>query len=366
MMEFNLEDIIGIVAVFQSALLVIFFLTNKRGDSTGNKIFAALLFTFMLSIGNSLTTTDALFKHFHSYRKILILIGQSAFLIAPLLYFYFKSIITNNFAFSKKDLLHAIPFGIGFVCFSILVYLVKDLHLFGFFYRFIYSGGLLLQQLLYIGIIIRLLKKHNLPLKNLFSKVTDTKLSWLRFFLVGYILIWNMKLQTFLIGNIHLYPGFCPYRESLYFLTMFLFFNTIIFLALTKSDISSGFRKYNGSALSAEEKEIYKAKLTSVLETEKPYLDPELTLTTLSQKISISVRCLSMVINELFNKNFNDFINSYRIQESIRMLTDKSNGKKTMLEIAYSVGFNSKSSFYDAFKKHTGVTPKKYQSNSAK
>ena len=91
-MEFNLEDIIGVVAVFQSALLVIFFLTNKRGDSTGNKIFAALLFTFMLSIGNSLTTTDALYKHFHGSRKIIVLIGQTAFLIAPLLYFYFKSI----------------------------------------------------------------------------------------------------------------------------------------------------------------------------------------------------------------------------------------------------------------------------------
>ena len=67
---------------------------------------------------------------------------------------------------------------------------------------------------------------------------------------------------------------------------------------------------------------------------------------------------LSHVINASFNQNFRDFINSYRIEESkSRLVQDDMN----ILNIAYEVGFNSKSAFNTAFKKFTGMTPKEYR-----
>jgi AraC-like DNA-binding protein len=97
------------------------------------------------------------------------------------------------------------------------------------------------------------------------------------------------------------------------------------------------------------------------MEREKPFLNPGLTLSDISEKTSIPVRSLSEVINNSLNKNFYDFINSYRIKESQRLLEDSAVNRKTVLEILYEVGFNTKSSFNEAFKRHAGLTPTQYK-----
>lgn len=360
-MKLLLSDIIGIVAIFQAIFLVLFFLTNKRGNRTTNIIFAALLFAFTINILFSLSQSDVLRVYFKGRGVYIFLINQITYLIGPLFYIYIKSLIIRDFYLKKQDVVHALPFLLSVIFFITVIYLPYGLAFTQFAILYLYGGCILAQELVYLVLIIIILKKNNLTLKSFFTRTKDTKLSWLRLFLFGYILIWNMKLQTFVLTNIQLYKDFCPYRESLYFLVMFLFLNTIMFFALRKSELFSSFNKYNGSKLVPAEKEKYKSQLTKFLINEKPYLDPGLTLQVLSEKVSIPIRCLSQIINDTYNKNFNDFINSYRIEESIRMLSDRSNGSKTILEIAYYVGFNSKSSFYEAFKKYTGGTPKNYQ-----
>jgi YesN/AraC family two-component response regulator len=97
------------------------------------------------------------------------------------------------------------------------------------------------------------------------------------------------------------------------------------------------------------------------MEKEKPYLNPTLTLFDLSEKTSIPVRSLSEVINNSLNQNFYDFVNSFRIKESQHLLSDAATQSKTILEILYEVGFNTKSSFNQAFKKYTGTTPTQFK-----
>jgi len=80
-----------------------------------------------------------------------------------------------------------------------------------------------------------------------------------------------------------------------------------------------------------------------------------------AEKVSIPPYHLSQVINTCFNQNFFDFINSYRIKDSRRLLSEQDPDKKTIIEILYETGFNSKSVFNTAFKKHTGMTPSQFR-----
>ncbi len=74
---------------------------------------------------------------------------------------------------------------------------------------------------------------------------------------------------------------------------------------------------------------------------------------------------LSQVINIGFQQNYYDLINSLRIAEAKRMISTPSTQNLKIIAIAYDVGFNSKSTFNAAFKKHAGMTPTQYKAKTA-
>lgn len=97
------------------------------------------------------------------------------------------------------------------------------------------------------------------------------------------------------------------------------------------------------------------------MKSEKPYLDPSLSLQKLARQLSTPPHDLSLLINHQIGQHFFDFINEYRIRQAQSILIDPAQRAKTILEIMYEVGFNSKSSFNTAFKKHTDLTPSAYR-----
>jgi AraC-like DNA-binding protein len=104
------------------------------------------------------------------------------------------------------------------------------------------------------------------------------------------------------------------------------------------------------------------------METEKIFTEPELKLNELADYLKISAHNLSQIINDSFNQSFIDYVNSYRVKEFQNRVQQPDSEKFTMLSLAHEVGFNSKSAFNAAFKKHTGQTPtefKKLIANSA-
>jgi ligand-binding sensor domain-containing protein/AraC-like DNA-binding protein len=115
--------------------------------------------------------------------------------------------------------------------------------------------------------------------------------------------------------------------------------------------------KYHSSSLNPEQVTTKLPELRRLIEQEQLYLNPNLTLQELARPLRIHPNHLSRIINENFHINFNDFINQYRIEEAQQRLKDPANRSKTVLEIMYAVGFNSKSVFNTAFKKKTGQTP---------
>ena len=104
--------------------------------------------------------------------------------------------------------------------------------------------------------------------------------------------------------------------------------------------------------------------LEYAMNEERVYLDPELSLPRLAEHLDCSVNHLSQVINAGHSMSFFDYINSHRVQEAARMLRQKDSGAPAILTIALSVGFNSTSTFYTAFRKATGQTPARYRRGS--
>ena len=100
--------------------------------------------------------------------------------------------------------------------------------------------------------------------------------------------------------------------------------------------------------------------LFPILAKESPYRDKRLTKAQLATQMEWSELQLSNVLREGLQTSFNDFINTYRVNEVKECLKDPKNKDYTLLAIAEDCGFNSKTSFYRTFKRITGKTPSEY------
>ena len=105
-----------------------------------------------------------------------------------------------------------------------------------------------------------------------------------------------------------------------------------------------------------------KQSLIDLMRSDRPYLNPKLTLSELAQFLDTNSHELSHAINEGFKMNFFDFVNSYRIEAFKSKLKDPAFKNHTVLAMALESGFSSKTTFNRAFKKATGKTPRDYQS----
>ncbi|MFS4454793.1 helix-turn-helix domain-containing protein [Maribacter sp. 2304DJ31-5] len=103
-----------------------------------------------------------------------------------------------------------------------------------------------------------------------------------------------------------------------------------------------------------------------LLDKDKIYRNPELSLGTVAKKLNISTNYLSQMVNRLSGSNFSDFVNTYRVTDAKQKLIDPQFSNYTVLSIGLESGFNSKSVFYAAFKKHTGMSPTKYKEATVK
>ena len=102
-------------------------------------------------------------------------------------------------------------------------------------------------------------------------------------------------------------------------------------------------------------------KIVALLEKEKIYQEPELTIKNMADKIEIPYYQVSQAINDVLNKNFYDLVNGYRVEEAKRLLLHPDNRNYTILSVGFEAGFNSKTTFNTVFKKFTGLTPTEYR-----
>ncbi|GAA4335080.1 hypothetical protein GCM10023184_29630 [Flaviaesturariibacter amylovorans] len=110
-----------------------------------------------------------------------------------------------------------------------------------------------------------------------------------------------------------------------------------------------------------EEADVYLERLSTVMQTDRLFIDTDLDEKKMAKAIGIQSYQLSILLNKYLGKSFTEFVNTYRIDEAKRMLLDSKTSKNKMFSIAMDCGFHSESVFYTNFKKYTGTTPRQFQ-----
>jgi AraC-like DNA-binding protein len=225
-------------------------------------------------------------------------------------------------------------------------------------YGFIFLN---IQTIGYIVAALLVLRSYRTEIKNRLSSVEKMNLPWLSFVLYALLVThFTGTIKHFVYRYLGIYSEFL----AAVLLTSYFFFPVIIvYYGLKNPEIFSGVEKDGTDkkwSLPKSYADHYAEKLRHFMETDKPYLTPGITIDDLAKRIGISPRNLSSILNTHFNRNFFDFINQYRVNEAKRRLADASE-KHNVMQVLFDVGFNSKSAFYTAFKKYTGISPSRYQ-----
>jgi len=132
-------------------------------------------------------------------------------------------------------------------------------------------------------------------------------------------------------------------------------------IAGSEPSLEASSDKYAKSGLSEARMKILSQRATDLLADQKLFKQPELTLAYLAEQIGCSTHHLSQSLNTQLNRGYSDLVTEFRLLEAKTLLAEEPS--KPVLDVAMDAGFNSKSGFYSAFKKATGLTPSAFRSS---
>lgn len=349
--------ILNFIAIFQALLIVTYLFIQKKGNTNSKIVLALLLIDYCIFLTG---TFILLFSQNATIGYIAHLANLTVFLAAPLLYLYFLTLIDPNFEFNYKKLLHTIPF---IIILSIMMYEIsfQSNHKFMFKpYGIVLLSALFLQNIIYLSGVFK--QKSKLELRKIYNQ----KAKWFEVLFRGIILIFVFKLLIFIIWNIFELVDVCVFFTGLFFILSFVLINMLVIYSLYNPDILTHHVRYQSTPIDKNVNDNCYNDILLCFTEKQMFKDSLLSLKKLAKLLNVSEKQLSQIINENSGDNFNDFVNKYRIKEAQNLLLNDKSNTFNILQIAYEVGFNSKSTFNSAFKKFTGTTPSLYRKNAIK
>lgn len=325
-------------------------------------------------------------------------------LMGPVIYMYIRSLLNPGFTFNKMDRWHFVP-GFAYILWTIIV-AVTDLLVMKRYYLMDgqndpdfdtwYQAIGFISLLIYLILSLRYYLMYRAFIVQELSFADTVQFKWVRNFLIACFLYF---FSTIFLDILRLVGVNIGYQDTWWYYLLFAFI--FYYIAISgyansieqKKTFELDFLRYRmpslmgaetepqenpieeaafevipAAALSAVENSLesiippeWTKKVTQTMVNEKLYRNPELTLTDLANHLGTNPSLLSKIINRSFGKNFNDYVNEYRVLEVKDQLSNPNNAHLTIMGLAYDAGFNSKATFNRAFKKVTGDSPKTFQ-----
>lgn len=374
--KINLLLIVTVISLFICLFLAFFLVTVKTKHKISNALFA--VFLLLCALDSSVPLFELLNNNPSNLGMFRI---TFSFLQIPVFYLYVVSVCYSDFKLKLLYLLHLLPFLISNIILLPRFYAVDAASKISFIKNHqnmieVQFNHILIhiQLFAYIIAVFMLLKKaKKLYLENN-SGTSINSYNWLFQFTIVLSILYSIALLKNIL-KFSEYQNISEWIKIGGLVFQLLIVCWYLFKALNNPDlfrnVDSRLKLVSDIVLEDKSKEqievndiIYNEellKLKHYMTEEKPFLNPSLTIQDVSNGIKIPVRDLSLLINHKLEQHFYDFINGYRIEYALDILKDVTKSKVTILEILYEVGFNSKSSFNTAFKKHTGNTPTHYR-----
>ncbi|NKI31052.1 helix-turn-helix domain-containing protein [Croceivirga thetidis] len=376
--EFNSYSTPLLILGLQGLLLAILLYRRFLNKRLLPDIFLAAILLIMCY--HRTTYTIGFMGWYDTFRntKINYYLVAMDLLMAPLLFFYVKSILNPKFKLLRKHIWHAMPWILFFL--TKLFILIYDSQQPGFdenqngylvvnfqwpYLNTIVSIFSSAQMLLYLAFSFQLYFQYKKEIKQFFSNTTKKELNWVLTFLLLYSFI-------FLYGIVQVFIDSFVFEMSWTQKWWIQFFSALVLLYFgvkgyfTDFSFLKDFHPTENQNEKSNLKELKggfddkKAEISALFQKEQLYLDPELNLAQLSKRMSLNRIEVSELINNGFGKNFNDFVNHYRIEQFKERLKKGDHQQMSLVGIAFDCGFNSKATFNRVFKKVVQLTPTQY------
>lgn len=362
---FILKTIILLGSVHGLFLGVAVFKKRKKGYSN---FFLALwiISTSYLLFCTYLLLANVITRHMTYY----FMIEFELFLGVVLFYLYTRFLTDINLRFKNTFILHLIPAFLSLII--LLIYIIRSPSFLNTYYNYSFQSFLVCSVYFILG--IRLLIKKRRGFHN--WMITGKRKIWIFSIIIISIISWILSICIIVISVLiptmieyrHLIHGIIALLLSLeiYLLGYFALVHPVIFvdeiIDETDDEIIQDQSPDTKPYLPDEDTREEYTHLKVLMEKEKLFTDTELSLDELSFKAKIiPPHRLSQVIRKHEGINFSDFLNNYRVEEVKKLLVNEEYIKKSVLELAFTAGFNSKSTFNRVFKDKTGLTPTQYR-----
>lgn len=329
------------------------------------------------------------------WRQLEFFPRNLGFALPPLVYFYLKSQFDATFRFRWRDAWHALPFVLN-TAYHLIVFAQgpafvqswkSNIHDLWVDDAEFITGSI--QQFLYLYWSLQLYRAYRAWAKTQFSDVEAVSFRWFRNFLialtitltfdlvltlidlwlnltfwqdwwgnlVGVVLIYYVSIEGYAQKQPTRQLRFRPEEPTEEPAGMVAEPASVLVSAAAGEPPSAVQQPAKQATTQLADLSERLSNLLAYMDSEKPYLDPDLSLTDLARRLRTNPVVLSQIINAGTGRNFNDFVNEYRVEAFKRQVRDPANAHLSFLGVALDCGFNSKATFNRAFRKFTGQSP---------
>ncbi len=371
-LNFNIYNILIISGIIHGVLFGIVVFASKKYRSTPNKYLAqAVIYLSLNNLYFWLADTNISDSNVdYEYLNI-----PWSLLVMPMFYFFVASYLNVHLS-KRKLLLLKLPFIISLLVhltFFIHKFLPSDYFLISDTLRYGFYNGQeyfsMAFSLFLIYSILKIISKYEKQnYKYSVSKVlVSTK--WLKQLLQFGLIVCLFWFLLMMVGNSKISP-FGNNTKYLLWISVSVVIYWLGYIGIFHASVFTqrkNIRIINSKTTSSSEKQKVTSgtfeKINAAILDGKMYLNPQLSLDLVAAELGLSTGYISQLVNEYSKTNFSNYINKLRVTQAKELLLSDAFNNYTVVSIALESGFNSKSAFYQAFQKETGMTPKKYRTS---